>query len=376
MLSWFTRYTTKPSKPPSSRSNASEQQQPRAEVEPSTVPKDKQPSQEPTTNPIVAPPVVTDVPPAATAPTSEQPQKGGFTAALNTPHDAVLAELHGHAPGHDQSARTDATPSTSALALQSIDTLPAAGSDTPGSVATSTAPPPESLHDPFTGMAVGHLSPISPTKNNNTSSEEFWAHLSRIRSLQADVARLHLTMESIGLGDSDTPHLRNTAPRAVGERLEDDENIDGDGGGVDAEKRRAREFERSEQSFDRRKEEIGQIMSKVSAPSLPPDSVRANVRCDIQLDEVSQALGAFHALDTPMFNSAVATTPHPTTMSSAPVRHQPTSRPTDLHRVSLEASPRGREEVFVDSPLATHDPLPSFEDPGTRSELVLPDDAP
>ena len=72
-------------------------------------------------------------------------------------------------------------------------------------------------------------------------------------------------MEGIGLGDSDTPHLRNTAPRAVGERLEDDENIDGDGGGVDAEKRRAREFERSEQSFDRRKEEIGQIMSKVSA---------------------------------------------------------------------------------------------------------------
>jgi hypothetical protein len=50
----------------------------------------------------------------------------------------------------------------------------------------------------------------------------------------------------------------------VGERLEDDENIDGDGG-VEAEKRRAREFERSEQRFDRRKEEIGQIMSKVSA---------------------------------------------------------------------------------------------------------------
>jgi len=59
----------------------------------------------------------------------------------------------------------------------------------------------------------------------------------------------------------------------VGERLEDDENIDGDGGGggVEAEKRRAREFERSEQRFDRRKEEIGQIMSKVSATILPSD---------------------------------------------------------------------------------------------------------
>jgi hypothetical protein len=62
----------------------------------------------------------------------------------------------------------------------------------------------------------------------------------------------------------------------VGERLEDDENIDGDGGGgggVEAEKRRAREFERSEQRFDRRKEEIGQIMSKVSATNLVSDSV-------------------------------------------------------------------------------------------------------
>lgn len=84
------------------------------------------------------------------------------------------------------------------------------------------------------------------------------------------MARLHLTMEGIGLGDPDTSHLRSTTPRPVGERLEDDENIDGDrsggdGGGAEAERRRAREFERSEQRFDRRKEEIGQIMSKVSA---------------------------------------------------------------------------------------------------------------
>jgi hypothetical protein len=93
------------------------------------------------------------------------------------------------------------------------------------------------------------------------------------------VARLHLTMEGIGLGDPDTSHLRSTTPRPVGERLEDDENIDGDGGGggggVEAEKRRAREFERSEQRFDRRKEEIGQIMSKVSATILAYLSLRS-----------------------------------------------------------------------------------------------------
>ena len=60
-------------------------------------------------------------------------------------------------------------------------------------------------------------------------------------------------------------------------------------------------------------------------------------------------------------------------MSSAPVRHRPTSRPPDAHRVSLEASPGGREEFFVDSPLALHEPLPSPEEPETRVERAPPD---
>ena len=94
-----------------------------------------------------------------------------------------------------------------------------------------------------------------------------------------------------------------------------------------------------------------------------------------QLDEVSQALAAFHALDTPVFNSAVAATSHPATASSSatPVRHHPTSRPLDLHRVSVEASPRGREEVFVDSPLVIHEPLPGPEEPEIRVEHAPPD---
>lgn len=99
-------------------------------------------------------------------------------------------------------------------------------------------------------------------------------------------------------------------------------------------------------------------------------------RARTQLDEVSQALAAFHALDTPVFNSAVAAaTSHPTTgSSSTPVRRRPTSRPPDLlHRVSVEASPRGREDFFVDSPLVIHEPLPSPEEPETRVELAPPD---
>jgi hypothetical protein len=88
-----------------------------------------------------------------------------------------------------------------------------------------------------------------------------------------------------------------------------------------------------------------------------------------QLDEVSQALASFHALDTPMFNAtAAASRP----VSSTPVPRHPTSRHSDLHRVSMEASPRGREEIF-DSPAGIHEPLPIVEEPESRVEHVVPD---
>ena len=38
----------------------------------------------------------------------------------------------------------------------------------------------------------------------------------------------------------------------------------------------------------------------------------------------------------------------------------------DLHRVSLETSAHGREDIFVDSPLAIHEPLPTLEEPEIR----------
>jgi hypothetical protein len=196
---------------------------------------------------------------AGAAPSSEQPQKRVFTAALNTPHDAVLAELQGHHPGHDPSAPIDPTPSASVLGMQSLDTLPAAASDAPDSAISSSSPPPESLYDPFTGALIGVLTRTSSAKR---SGEELWAHLARIRALQAEVAGLHVTMEGIGLGEPAVPRLRSTAPRAVGERLADDEDSDADGGS-EVEERRALEFERAERRFDGRREEIEQIMTKV-----------------------------------------------------------------------------------------------------------------
>jgi hypothetical protein len=90
-----------------------------------------------------------------------------------------------------------------------------------------------------------------------------------------------------------------------------------------------------------------------------------------QLDEVSQALASFHALDTPMFNATAAAASRPTTVSTTPVPLHPTSRHSDLHRVTLETSPGGREEIF-DSPVGMHEPLPIVEEPESRLEHELP----
>ncbi|KAI9460511.1 hypothetical protein BJY52DRAFT_257721 [Lactarius psammicola] len=317
------------------------------------------PSSVPGPKPPVLPPAASshtnDVPTMATATTaeagaalsSEPPQKRVFTATLNTPHDAVLAELQGHHPDPDPSAPIDPTPSASVLGMQSLDTLPAATSEAPGSVVSSPSPPSESLYDPFTGGLIGVLTRTSSAKR---SGEELWAHLARIRALEAEVAGLHVTMEGVGLGEPAVPRLRSTTPRAVGERLADDEDSDGDGGS-EVEERRALEFERAERRFDGRREEIEQIMTK--------------------LDELSQALAAFHALDSPGVNFTAAS--RTTTMSTAaPLARHSTLRHPDLRRISSDTSIRGREEIF-DSPASLQAPLPNVQEPESDAEPADPD---
>ncbi|KAF8260745.1 hypothetical protein EI94DRAFT_878223 [Lactarius quietus] len=276
------------------------------------------------------------------ATSSEQPQKTVFTAALSTPHDAVLEDLQGHHPGHDPPTHIDPTPSASVLGMQSLDTLPAAASEAPGSAVSSSSPPPESFYDPFTGGLVGVLARTSSAKQ---SGEELWAHLARIRALQAEVAGLHVTMEGIGLGEPAVPRLRSTTPRAVGERLTDGEDSDGNGGS-EVEERRALEFERAERRFDGRREEIEQIMTK--------------------LDELSLALAAFHALDTPGVNFTAAS--RSTTMSTgAPRARHSTLRHPDLRRISSDTSVHGREEIF-DSPASFQVQLPHVQEPESDAE--------
>jgi len=330
MLSWFNRNVSVPGQKPTELGHNT--------------------SSKPPVLPPVASSQTIDAPTTAeagAAPSSEQPQKDVFTATLNTPHDAVLAKLQGHRLDHDPSAPIDPTPSASVLGMQSLDTLPAAASEAPGSVVSSSSPPSESLYDPFTGGLIGVLTRNSSAKR---SGEELWVHLARIRALQAEVAGLHVTMEGIGLGEPAVPRLRSTTPRAVGERLADDEDSDGDGGS-EVEERRALEFERAERRFDGRGEEMEQIMTK--------------------LDQLSQALAAFHALDTPGVNFTAAS--RSTTMSTAaPLRHHSTLRHPDLRRISSDISVRGREEIF-DSPASLQAPLLNVQEPESDAERADPD---
>ena len=123
--------------------------------------------------------------PAVTAaiPSAWEPKRRALTSGQSHPHDAVVAELRGQRPDHDTSARMDPVGSAP---LQSADTLPTAPSEAQGSV----MPELDRLFDPHTGATLGTFAP--PQMANGQAREELWAHLARIRALQAEIAGLHV----------------------------------------------------------------------------------------------------------------------------------------------------------------------------------------
>lgn len=114
----------------------------------------------------------TDTPAVSAAiPSAWEPKRRAQTSAQSQPHDAVVAERM------DQGVSAP---------LQSADTLPTAPSEAPGSV----MPELDRLFDPHTGATLGTFAP--PQMANGQAREELWAHLSRIRALQAEIANLHV----------------------------------------------------------------------------------------------------------------------------------------------------------------------------------------
>ncbi|KAI0001700.1 hypothetical protein BJV77DRAFT_9482 [Russula vinacea] len=234
--------------------------------------------------------------------------------------------------------------------MQSIDTLPIAPSDAPGSIATSTSPPLESLLDPFTGVAVGLLSPIPCGNNANGSSEELWAHLTRIRSLQADVARLHLTMEGIGLGTR-SRHTCGARPRALW--VSGLKTMRTATPGTAAVSRR-RSGARVSLSGPRR----GSIGGRRRSSRLWPSWVRSRRNS-------RPFMRSIHRCSIPRQQLRAPQPCHPRLFHFT---HITSPRPTSL---LFRGVPRGREESF-DSPIDIHEPLPIFEEPESAVEHVLP----
>lgn len=243
------------------------------------------------------------VPGAPQDPSADEPKKRALTTALSTPHDAVLAELHGHRLDFDPAPQIDAHTGagfepggSGGSGLRGVNTLPAVGEDGETILSSATASPnlanttpkaaQQALYDAFNGTPLGVIQPQAlATTNSDGVREELWTHLGKIRALQADIASMHITMESIG----ETAAKRGARVRrrsTGGEKLNEESKVGDDWDGDDWQKKdRDAEFEHSESRFVGRKEEIDEIMGKVSPfiLSLLCCSVRAGNDIDVHV---------------------------------------------------------------------------------------------
>ncbi|ESK90910.1 hypothetical protein Moror_16411 [Moniliophthora roreri MCA 2997] len=227
-------------------------------------------------------------------------QRHTLAASLSTPHDVLLASISGRQ--NEQLNHTgDATlhKSTSSPILEAASSPVSHGLDT--------------VIDPFTGNVLGKLVPPDPNSTTEpmpsgdefNKNEELWSHLSRVLDLQSEIAQLHMDMEGIGIkGDAKGKKNKGkSSPRLARKRdkgeemqkmtstttlLDDPEHVGEDEGvdvGAEADeeerknKEREEEFARLADQFEGRKESINDIMQK--------------------LDQLSQALAEFHALQAP-----------------------------------------------------------------------------
>ena len=221
-----------------------------------------------------------------------------------SPHDAVLARMHGQAlVGNEDVSLRDRD------ATQSADRLSPAGSySTTNNLANNHQK--DVLYDPFDGTPLGLLVPStsqdhpqnrSDSRKRGTESEnkEQWVHLSRVLDLQSEIAKMHLDMENIGSSDGKGKgavkgrQAKTKVPRDHGRGRMDRNEVSGvqdgserryatsetdredttdeDEEGVDTagdeenERKRAREteFANLAEDFARRNEDVGEIMNKV-----------------------------------------------------------------------------------------------------------------
>ncbi len=243
--------------------------------------------------------------------TSSPPTELNLTY-FDTPHDRTLAASHGHAQtkGDDSFAfpsRSDleVTERNASSQLHQRLAAPMLSTPTPRLGGTPSTfddlSAREHLTDPYDGSTIGVLLPTQPDAAEHPltlpkgasapgardlpRNEELWSRLSRVLELQTDIARTHAEMENIGVGKgkakvgegkdkgkkeaeegSKTHGQFPTDPGA------DESDVEGEGVEMDdeeTERNRAREeeFAKLADQFERRKESISEIMSKVGSIS-------------------------------------------------------------------------------------------------------------
>lgn len=97
----------------------------------------------------------------------------------------------------------------------------------------------ENIYDPFDGQRIG----ILVSESRNKAEDDLWDHLTHIRTLQSEIAKMHAQME--GLGEGERQQMND-------ERADADEEL------------KAAKFARLGDRFNGRKEAIDAIMNKVS----------------------------------------------------------------------------------------------------------------
>lgn len=196
------------------------------------------------------------------------------TAALSTPHDAILAELHDVRDGSDHlQAKLGVVPSVGSLERTERTTSPSAGARSATSTPGVTHEP---LLDPFSGNVVGVMVSKKDSADRDQAAlqfdqrrDELWGRLASIRELQSKVASMHVQMEGIGLnelrgGKRAAGAAGRVHPEAIPVAEEWDEP-DSAADAVEEQRKRARdaEFTNLAETFKGRREAIDAIMNKV-----------------------------------------------------------------------------------------------------------------
>ena len=250
-------------------------------------------------------------------------------AAVPNPHDAAVDEVY-------------------AKLLQAEHLSSTAHPPRPTDPLTETAPPripsPEPLFDPATGELRGFFEAAAGSGSGEREhpSDEVWTHLARIRQIQSEIATMHRRMEGIG-DESGT----------IGVEVDNDVDVDTVPTQEEEEAvNRAKEFDRLPGRFKGRSDNIDSMMAKVRVISV--SSASSTLSMSSQLNDLSQAVTSFHALQPPplCFDSVSRPATHSDT--SRPATHSDTSRPATHSDTSVppggRATPIDTVRTRVDTP--------------------------